>query len=340
MGVQGPADAAREPQVSARARVVEYYDHCWDDYRVLWRTDETGSVHFGFFDAAASRVRPLRVLGQAVIALAAVAAAGVSALLGGRSAAVPWLRVAARGRALRHELAQRRMTAECADSVALRAGDLVLDAGCGVGGTDLWLAQAYGVRVLGVNVQRMHIREALRNAANHPAAEQVRFSMQDFTELALASNAVDVVWGLESVCHCADKAAFVREAHRVLRPGGRLMVADFFLERDELSPRDAAAMRVWTDGWALPNLASVEGFGAMLAAQGFTGIVNRDIRSAVLPSSWRLYKASLLARPIHWLLEATGLRSGVAGANVQAAFHQYVTLRSGVWSYRVWVARK
>lgn len=339
MGVQS-VDAQRDRQASARARVVEYYDHCWDDYRVLWRTDETGSVHFGFFDGSASPVRPLRAIGQALIALAAVAVAGISALLGARSAAVAWLRVAVRGRAQRHEAAQRRMTAECADTVGLRAGDLLLDAGCGVGGTDLWLAQTYRVRVLGVNVQRMHIREALRNAASHPAARGVHFSLQDFTELALANDAVDVVWGLESVCHCADKAAFVREAYRVLRPGGRLMVADFFLEREELSPQDAAAMRVWTDGWALPNLASVDGFGATLAAQGFTNIASRDIRSAVLPSSWRLYKASLIARPFHWLLEAVGARSSVAGANVQAAYHQYVTLRSGVWTYRLFTARK
>ena len=46
--------AARETARLARTTVVEYYNHCWDDYRILWRTDKNASVHFGFFDRSAT----------------------------------------------------------------------------------------------------------------------------------------------------------------------------------------------------------------------------------------------------------------------------------------------
>ena len=45
------AAAATSPNRVDRARVIDYYAHCWNDYRILWRTDETGSVHFGTHSA-------------------------------------------------------------------------------------------------------------------------------------------------------------------------------------------------------------------------------------------------------------------------------------------------
>jgi tocopherol O-methyltransferase len=346
-------DVAAERQVSdnrpARQAVIDYYDHCRDDYRILWRTDENGTIHFGYFDGVGegrSHLRAGEILRSAyslTVGLAAAFAAGCVALTGtawGRDAAVRWLRVAARGRAARHDAAQRRMTAVCAEAVQLARGALVLDAGCGVGGADLWLASSFGARVHGINVQHGHLRAARRAAAAHPSGSRVGFSVQDFTEMGVSAEAVDVVWALESVCHCLDKTAFIREAYRVLRPGGRLLVADFFQSQDEVSADRAEAMRIWTSGWALPNLASGGQFRSALAAAGFRDIVYRDVRQNVLPSSRRLYKASLVAQPISAMLERTGARSSIQGRNVLAARHQYATLRDGVWTYGIFVAAK
>jgi hypothetical protein len=78
----------------------------------------------------------------------------------------------------------------------------------------------------------------------------------------------------------------------------------------------------------------------MLEERGFQHVECRDIRTHVLPSSRRLYKASVVARPIHALLEPIGARSAIAGANVRAAFHQYAPLRDGVWTYGICSAKK
>jgi ubiquinone/menaquinone biosynthesis C-methylase UbiE len=331
---------------TARLHVVDYYDHCRNDYRILWRTDENGSIHFGFFDEVdrqpvAWRGAPARAV-RWCLSIFAAAAAGCLWLLTfgrGREAAIRCLRLAAGGRTTRHDAAQRRMTAVCAEMVAPRAGDRLLDAGCGVGGAGLWLAEQFGAHVYGVNVNHPQLRLSRRRAEGQPQA-RIWFSAQDYTEMGIADHTFDIVWGLESICHCEDKAAFVREAFRVLRDGGRLMVADFFQSRDSVSDADASRIRAWTKGWAIPNLASVDGFGACLAASGFTNITYRDIRRNVLPSSWRLYKASLVAEPIHRMLERTGFRSSIQGGNVRAARGQYETLSQGIWTYGIFVAEK
>lgn len=231
------------------------------------------------------------------------------------------------------------MTEVCAHMAKLDRADLVLDAGCGVGGTDVWLASRFGVTVHGINVQRGHLREARQRASAAPDAGRVTFSAQDFTEMGVATESVTVVWALESVCHALDKAAFVAEAYRVLRPGGRLMVADFFLRGDQPDV-ELRRVRAWTEGWALPALASVDAFRSALAARGFHEIVYRDIAAHIVPSSRRLYKASLVALPVHALLERIGARSAVQGKNVRAAREQYSSLREGAWTYGIFVAVK
>ena len=333
----------------AGATVVNYYDHCRNDYRILWRTDENGSIHYGFFDRAPDltlgvrasewiRAVPMYAVGiAAVLGAVGVAATGTA---WGQERAVRWLRVAARGRASRHDAAQRKMTQVCADAVGLRPGERVLDAGCGVGGTSLWLASQRGVSVFGLNLQEAQLNEARARVARDPGGAGVRFSAQDYTAMGVADSSIDVVWALESICHCLDKRAFLREAYRVLRPGGQLMVADFLLPDKVRGPRDEQAMRTWTRGWAIPNLATVSSFAGSLEAEGFTNIRYRDIREHVLPSARRLYKASLIALPVDWVLQRAGARSGIQRENIRGAYWQYLTLRAGAWTYGIFVAAK
>jgi ubiquinone/menaquinone biosynthesis C-methylase UbiE len=332
---------------AARATVVDYYTDCRNDYRIVWRTDENGSIHFGFFDESASRppfaVHAMAAATRACTSMAAALAAGVLGLIPIASfheAMIRSLRVAARGRMSRHDAAQDRMIAVCAEMVAPRPGDRVVDAGCGLGAADRSLAARYGAFVCGLNVHHGQIMAACGRGKESTGSGRVCFSRQDYTEMGIASDCVDIVWGLESICHCEDKRAFLSEAYRVLRRGGRIMVADFFQTREALRAADAENVRTWTAGWAIPNLAAVDGFRELLQQAGFTNVRYRDIRRNVLPSSKRLYKASFVARPIHAPLEMCGLRSAIQGANIAAARLQYRTFLDDACTYGIFVAEK
>jgi ubiquinone/menaquinone biosynthesis C-methylase UbiE len=335
------------PRRETQRRVIDYYDQCDDDYRILWRSDETHCLHYGFFDEAVasapahwSERRWSQPVGLGVRTVAAIA--GLVAYPGPppvREWATRCLRVAASGRFARHEAGQARMNAVCAEAARIRPGDRVLDAGCGLGGSDLFLSRHFRATIFAINLQPRHLARARAYTTASAAQPPVQFSRQDYTQMAFAAGSFDVVWGLESICHCQNKRAFIAEAYRVLRRPGRLMVADFFQLKETLSAEEAARMR-WINGWAIPNLALVRQFGEDMAAAGFERVAYRDIRSQVIPSSERMYKASLVAGGIGRAMERLGIRSAVQTNNIRAARDQYSTLRDAVWTYGIFTAEK
>src|SRR5215472_5655574 len=66
-----------------------------------------------------------------------------------------------------------------ASNIGIRKGQRVLDAGCGIGGSSIWLAQTYGVEVVGITPVASQVERARRYAQKQGIAEQVSFEQQD-----------------------------------------------------------------------------------------------------------------------------------------------------------------
>ena len=119
------------------------------------------------------------------------------------------------------------LSAHVTDAADLRDGDSILDAGCGFGGTlALLAAQDRALKLTGLNldprqIQRARSQEAPRNRSS------IRHTRGDARELPFADKAFDAVLALELTCHLDQRAPFFAEARRVLRPGGRLVIADY-----------------------------------------------------------------------------------------------------------------
>jgi ubiquinone/menaquinone biosynthesis C-methylase UbiE len=60
-------------------------------------------------------------------------------------------------------------------------------------------------------------------------ADKVLFHVMDYTQTNFADESFDVVWACESMSSASDKKAFIAEAYRLLKKGGRLIVIDFFV---------------------------------------------------------------------------------------------------------------
>src|SRR5882757_2457605 len=82
-----------------------------------------------------------------------------------------------------HAQSRTNMTRALAGRASLRPGMRVLDAGCGVGGPALWLAETYGVEVLGVTLSEAQLARARKYAARRKLEHLVRFEIADFTAL-------------------------------------------------------------------------------------------------------------------------------------------------------------
>src|SRR2546428_4999839 len=116
--------------------------------------------------------------------------------------------------------------------------DRILDAGCGIGGSALWLAKYTKAGVVGISISPKQIEKAKILAKQAKVDHLVSFSVIDYLQTGFPEESFDVVWAIESVCHAEKKEEFLKEAHRVLKKGGRIITADGFIKREPTTERE------------------------------------------------------------------------------------------------------
>jgi len=152
----------------------------------------------------------------------------------------------------------------------LKPGQVVLDLGSG-GGIDVLLsARRVGPtgKVYGLDMTPEMLELARQNQAE-AGVENVEFLLGTIEDIPLPDQSVDVIISNCVINLSADKDQVLREAHRVLRPGGLFAVSDVVLRR-LISPRLQGLMALWT-GCIAGALVDVD-YEAKLKAAGFQGI--------------------------------------------------------------------
>lgn len=105
----------------------------------------------------------------------------------------------------------------------------VVDLGSGLGGAAFFLAQEKHCSVVGVDLMAPNVADANRRASAKGLTDKLQFEIGDATQLNLKAGRFDVVWGQDAWCHIDDKPALIAEAHRLLKPGGRIVFSDWLL---------------------------------------------------------------------------------------------------------------
>jgi MPBQ/MSBQ methyltransferase len=167
----------------------------------------------------------------------------------------------------------------------------ILDLGCGLSATlrsfAHHLPQADLTGITLVPWQIDHGTQLNRAASN----DRINLIHGDYEQAPLASETFDAVYALESSCHAhgTDKAQLLREAHRLLRPGGRLAVADaFLLKPDALHGPQRRIYRKLCECWVIDTLAELASFTAELTRLGFRDIQVEHLQYRVAPSVFHI----------------------------------------------------
>ena len=187
-----------------------------------------------------------------------------------------------------------RATAVLTRGCRLGPGRHVLDAGCGVGGTAIALAETHGVRVTGLTNCRPHVALAARCAQERGVGHLVEFHYGDFMDLPFPDACFDAVLNQESFCHAIDKRAYLRGVYRVLKPGGRWQALDgAFLSGAPLSDEQRALVDAVERDWRLARMGPWHDALAALEDAGFEGIEERDLSAEALPPTEEIRRTYL-----------------------------------------------
>ncbi len=238
-----------------------------------------------------------------------------------------------------HRAALQMMNKKVAETAQIKPGQYILDAGCGVGGPSIFLANL-GCQVEGITLSAKQVKTCRENAARFKLDGRVNFSQQNYLSTSFDDNTFDTVWAIESVCYAWDKLDFAKEAFRVLKPGGRLVVADFYSQPVIEGSANAKLMQKWTDSWAIKSYATVRQFDKDLETAGFESVKGHDITSHVTPSIRRLYLSFFPGIITTKVAEWIRLRNKIQTKNTWSTYYQYKTYQKDLWRYYIFSAQK
>lgn len=215
----------------------------------------------------------------------------------------------------------------------------VLDAGSGVGGAAFFLAKNFNCKVTGITLGDKQLAYSRAHVQNSSLKHLVHFDKQDFTQTNFETGSFDVIWGCESLCYAHKKEAFITEAFRLLKPGGTLIMADYFLTEE--GEKDAESyIRKWGDTWAITSFNTPDNFIQALAHNGFKIAQDIDYTAHIYPSAKRMYYAGLLGAIPSILYNLTHRTSRFAKTHYLSGIYQYKALKKNLWTYRIVAATK
>ncbi|MCU0541343.1 MAG: methyltransferase domain-containing protein [Oscillatoriaceae cyanobacterium Prado104] len=215
----------------------------------------------------------------------------------------------------------------------------ILDVGCGIGGSTLYLTEKFGsilgnnlsdervdrdstrsggrsnqtgdrVESVGITLSPVQANRATERAKIAGMASNVNFLVADALNLPFADESFDLVWSLESGEHMPDKIKFLQECCRVLKPGGTLILATWChrplgLEAGELTDEERKELAEIYRVYALPYVISLPEYADIARSLPFATVRTADWSKAVAPF-WDVVIDSALNPSAIWGLLTSG----------------------------------
>jgi len=194
-----------------------------------------------------------------------------------------------------------------AETARMGPDDDVVDVGFGFGDQDvLWMKRFAPRRITGLNVTPSQVQIARERVRQHGMVDRIDLREGSATDMPMAHSSCDVVTAVECAFHFHTREHFFAEAFRVLRPGGRIVLADMIRAAPATQRFQRRVQEIAWAGFArmfaVPsaNADQREGYHKKLQAAGFAEICVTSISDHVFPGWYRAMRQDPdLLRRIH-----------------------------------------
>jgi len=189
-----------------------------------------------------------------------------------------------------HAEAALQLVRRVAERGRIARGARVCDIGCGYGATARMLAAEYGAEVTGITISPAQFQYAAGLEA--PGVTMI---LGDWLRNPLEDAGFDVAIAIESSEHMPDRARFFREASRVLRPGGRLVVCSWLANSQASAMQRAHLLEPACREARMSRLGSFPDYRRLFESAGFSLEHEEDV-SRQVKRTWPLCAARFIAR--------------------------------------------
>lgn len=164
--------------------------------------------------------------------------------------------------------------------LSLQPGQIVLDVGCGIGGSAFYMVKEFGVKVVGIDLSSNMINIGIERAREVGVTwDEVQLEVADATRREYKAETFDVIYSRDTILHIPDKLALFKKFYRWLKVGGKLFITDYCCSDGEHSEHFKAYVK--QRGY---TLMSPQQYGQVLEAAGFSS-VQADDRTDLFVSS-------------------------------------------------------
>ena len=164
----------------------------------------------------------------------------------------------------------------------------ILDVGCGIGGSSLYLAEKFNANVIGITLSPVQASRAAERAKEAELSKRVEFQVADALNLPFADQSFDLVWSMESGEHMPDKEQFLGECSRILKPGGTFLMATWCHRpitpaTGQLTEDEQRHLAEIYQVYCLPYVISLPEYAAIARTLSWQNIRTADWSDAVAP---------------------------------------------------------
>ena len=196
------------------------------------------------------------------------------------------------------ERAQEQLIDLLANKIGMRRGMRMLDIGCGIGGTAIYLAGQFEVRVIGITISPVQAAMAAQLMVSN-GVDGCSFCAMDAEAMAIRDQ-FDVVWSVEALSHMSNRDRVLEQAVALLKPGGKVGIIDWFKPSGLTRTDQHAYLDALEDGMLVHGLETMPAYSSRLEAQGCRITAEEDLTASVaktwdicaaltrLPSLWRI----------------------------------------------------